>query len=446
MKFRIFASMALAASVVSLSAQQPDLGNLITMPEAGAANTIQQGTDYTQSQAIAHAESKKVFSVFASLREEYDDNIYTAHDNKVSDYKTTIEPSLLFNYPMADTLLSARYTFDATAYAQRDKTFDYEHDLTLRANHTFSSRFSLDVRDRVHYADQPEITQGSVVNRVAGTYFNNTFSIQGTATWSPKLSTVSTYTNDYFSYDDIDVSRVNSRDAHTLQHDFRYTLTPTVTLVNGGSINIQDYRNQTFVPASTSLVPNGGGGFTFVTTPDHYTSRDWTSYTLYTGADWTVLPEVTVGVRGGGVYTTYDDNTIDSTFSPYASVFATWQTGAKSSIDFNYLHSVAPTDVGGYSSATTDSFSLSGLYKFTAKLTGRLTGTYMLNNSSSDVAITSGAGSYYENTLGFSAGLGYDLTQYLNLNGNYSLTNVGTTDIGSSYNRNQVSLGLTASF
>ncbi|SDU21812.1 Putative beta-barrel porin 2 [Verrucomicrobium sp. GAS474] len=430
MKLSIPTLAVLAASALPLFAQQPDLGNLITMPEAGAGVApLQQGEEYTKTQAQLKAESKKAFSVSASLREEYDDNIYTAHDNKVSDYKTTVEPSFLFNYPMADTLLSARYTFDATAYADRDKTFDFGHDLVLRANHTFSSRFSLDARDRVHYAQEPEISTGSVVNRVAGTYFNNTFSLQGTTTWTPKLSTVSSYTNDYYSYDDKTVANTNNRDAHTLQNDFRYTLTPTVTLVNGGSISIQDYEYKTV--STTTGLP---------------VSRSWNSYTIYTGADWTVLPEVTVGARGGGVYTVYDASGLNSSFAPYATAFVTWQTGARSSLDFSYLHSVAPTDVSSYSSATTDSFSLAGSYKFTAKLTGRLQGSYSLNKSDGDTSINAGASSYYENTLGLTAGLGYDLTQYLNLNAGYTLTNVGATSIGSSYNRNQISIGLTGSF
>ncbi len=432
MKFRSFplaVTFALTASALPLLAQQPDLSSLITMPEAGAGvSPLQQSDDYTKTQAQAHAESKKAFSVTASVREQYDDNIYTSHDNKVSDYTTIAEPSFLFNYPMTDTLLSARYTFDATAYAKRDKTFDTAHDLTMRVNQTFSSRFNLDARDRVHYSNQPEIDSGSVVNRVAGTYFNNTFSLQGTTQWTPKLSTVTSYTNDYFTYDDPTVAATDNRDSHTLQHDFRYTLTPTVTLVNGGSINALFYDHKVTSTVFGTL-----------------TSRNWTSFTGYTGADWTALPELTLGVRGGGVYTTYDANLKDS-LAPYASFFTTWQAGAKSTLDFNYMHSVSPTDLSSYSSATSDSVSLTGTYKFTPKLTGRLQGSYTMNTSTSSTAITAGAGTYHENTLGVTTGLGYDFTQYLNLNVGYSLTNVGSDAISSSYNRNQVSLGLTASF
>ncbi|HEY8967342.1 MAG TPA: outer membrane beta-barrel protein [Candidatus Methylacidiphilales bacterium] len=445
MNLRILTLAALSIPAASLLAQQqPDLSNLITMPEAGAGvSPLQQSEEYTKTEAQKKAESPKVFSVSVAAREQYDDNIYTSHDNKTSDFETILSPSFLFNYPMTDTLLSARYTFGATAYADRDKTFDTSHDLVLRANHTFSSRFSLDVRDRVHYDNQPEIDAGSTVNRVAGTYLNNTFSIQGTTTWTPKLSTVTSYTNDYFTYDDPSIASVNNRDTHTFQNDFRYSLSPTVTLVNGFSVNINNYEHKAFVPGGQLAFDPSIG---FYLTPDQMISRDWNSYALYTGADWTLLPELTVGARAGGNYTTYSANNIDSAFSPYATAFVTWQTGAKSSVDFSYFHSVSPTDIGAYSSATSDALSLTGTYKFTPKLTGRVQGSYTMNLNEANTSVSQNVSDYHENTLGVTLSLGYDFTQYLNFNLGYSYTNVDADSIVSSYNRNQVSLGLTASF
>ena len=64
-----------------------------------------------QGPAVSQVEKKKPFTVSATVREVYDDNIFTTNTNKVDQWETVLEPSFLFNYPMDQTLFQARYTF-----------------------------------------------------------------------------------------------------------------------------------------------------------------------------------------------------------------------------------------------------------------------------------------------------------------------------------------------
>ncbi len=387
--------------------------------------TTPAGVDVAQS----HAEAQRPFTVSATVREQYDDNIYTTNTNKVDQFESIIEPSFLFNYPMGEDLFSARYTFGATYYPDRaGSSFDLSHEFVARYNHSFSDRFDLEVRDRVSDSDQPEISSGAVVNRVAGSYVNNTFTLQGTAQWAPKLSTVTTFTNDYFTYSDPTQSQLNDRDVNTLQHDFRFLLTPTLTLVAGGTYTNVGYSDDITPAGLTNTV-----------------SRDWESETIYAGLDYNFTPQLTAGFRAGGVVTQYDASS-GSELDPYAEVFANWQVGARSSLNFDYTHTVAQTDVDSYSSTLSDNFSLTARYQFTPRFSGQLQGDYNLAQNQADSSIIAGQGDFQENTFGISFGLGYDLTRYLNLNMGYDYSEVDSDDSGRSYTRNQVSLGLTATY
>ncbi len=376
----------------------------------------------------AHAEKKKPFTVFATIREVYDDNIFTTHDNKTDQFETVIEPSILFNYPMDQTLFQARYTFGATYYPDRaGSSFDLSHDFLGRINHSFSDRFNIDARDRVLNTDQPQVSNGATVNRVAGSYTNNTFTLQGTAQWMPKFNTVTTYTNDYFAYDDPTQSVFNDRDVNTLQHDFDYLLTPVLTLVAGGIFNDVSYDNK--------FTPVAGG--TDV-------SRDWTSYTGYVGANYNLTPELQVSGRLGAVESEYDRGGSD--LEPYGEATINWQIGARSSLAFDYTHTATQTDINFYSAAISDSFSLTGRYQFTPKISGRIQGSYSQNTDLANAGVTNDLGDYHEDVLGIDVGVGYDLTRYLNLNLAYTFADITSDNDALSYTRNQISLGLTATY
>ncbi len=58
-------------------------------------------------------QQKKPYSISTSIRQGYDDNIYTSHTDQQASMTTGIWPSFLINYPMDQTLLSAPDTFDA---------------------------------------------------------------------------------------------------------------------------------------------------------------------------------------------------------------------------------------------------------------------------------------------------------------------------------------------
>jgi len=429
--------LALASSSAFAQANPSTPGNPAYLAPAGdtapntevnGAMTPAPGLNSQPAVQQAQTESRRPFTVIASVREQYDDNIYTTHSNKVDAYETLIEPSILFNYPLDQTLFSARYDFGATYYPDRDPSWDLSHQFLARINHSFSDRFNIDARDRVLYSNQPEVTTGATVNRISGDYLNNTFTLQGTADWTPKFNTVTTYTNDYFHYNDAFQELFNDRDVNVLQHDFRFLLTPTLTFIVGGTFTDLAYSN-TFVPAG-SLASS---------------SRDWDSYTGYVGVDYNFTPQFLAGVRGGGVLTEYD-SLGSQPVNPYAMAYFNWQLGARSSLQFNYTHTMAATDLSTYASEISDNFSITGRYQFTPKISGSIQGNYNIADDESDAAFLPGSANFHEDTLGVAIGAGYDFTRYLNFNISYTYTDITSDDTFREYTRNQIALGLTATY
>jgi hypothetical protein len=383
-------------------------------------------TGRSQDDQVSAAPNRP-FRVSAELREVYDDNIFTTNSGQVASMKTVLEPSFLFNYPMENTAFSARYTMDGTAYSHRDSTWDLSHDFLARVTHSFNDRFSVDVRDRVLYAQQPEVDEGAVVARVTGDYFNNTYTAQGTMLWTPKLSTVTTFTNDYFDYRSVDQNG-NDRVADIFSNDLHFQLLPTIALVFGGAYNNLQYFHD--VPISTGATP----------------SRDWQSFSPYVGVDYSLTPEWTVSPRLGVTYTTYNASALGDTLSPYFALTSDWKVGKRTSLTFNYAHSISQTDIVTYSSQESDSFSLTGRYQITPLISTHLTGYYNLGHDDASQSLDPTQGSTNENTLGLDLGAAYDFNKNLSFEVGYDLDNVSSDISTREYTRNQIYIGIRAAY
>ncbi len=391
-----------------------------------AQSNVAAGTEYraqeTQGVSAAKdtkAQTKRPITVTAQLREEYDDNIFTTKKNKKSQFKTLIEPSLIYNLPLENTLLSARYTYGLTYFPDRGKEdFDHRHEWIGRIDHSFSSRFNVDVRDRLRYTQEPDVIGGDArARRTDSTFLSNVGSIQGNAQWTPKFGSATIFTNDWLSYDDVALDREIGRMVNSLSHDFRYLLTPTITLVAGGNASDNDY---------------------------FFAKRDSTTIGGTVGADYSLSPQITVGGRVGPSFTDLDQG--GSYFNPYGTVFGNWTVGARTNIEASYTHSVTETDNGAYYMQESDVFSLTGRYQFTPQFYGRLGGRLTLGSFDSDLGVGSGTTTISEDVLGMDGALGYKISQYIDFEAGYSYSIVTSDLVSREFDRNQLYLSIRGTY
>jgi hypothetical protein len=384
--------------------------------------TSQSGAQaYSPAPAVGAdvGEKPKFYTITAVLREGYDDNIFTAKVHKVGSFTTEVSPSFLLDFPMDNSDFSTRYTFDSVYYANRSgNQFDFNHEFVARYNHAFSDRFNLDLREQFRYDNEPSLLDATGTLFRNGAYISNVSSAEFTAQWTPLVSTVTTYSNTLYYYQDSGIATEQNYMENTLNQDIRFAILPTYTLDFGGIYDTTSYQ---------------------------YISRGFTNYTGNVGVDWQASPSVVFGVRIGGTIT--DTTSAGSSVSPYASATINWRLGERSHLDFSYLHNVVTTDVVFANAQTADRLSARFSYDVTPSITTHLEGIYTHSDYTSQLIQPSTlSSSFTEDVVAVDTGFAYHFNKNFDFDLGYIFSNVSSQLIFREYTRNQVSVGIRGTY
>ncbi len=364
------------------------------------------------------SESTKFYTITASLREGYDDNIFTAKDNKVGSFTTEFTPSFLIDFPMDSSDFSARYTFDSVYYQNRSgNQFDLNHEFVARYNHAFSDRFNLDLREQFRYDNEPSLLDATGTLFRDGAYISNVSSAEFTAQWTPLLSTVTSYSNTLYYYQDSSLATEENYMENTVNQDLRFAVLPTYTVVVGGIYDDVSYQ--------------------------HF-SRGYTSYTGNAGIDWQTTPALVLGARLGGTLT--DTESAGSSVSPYATVTANWRLGQRSHLDFSYLHDVVTTDVVFANGQEADRFNARFSYDITPSVTAHLEVMYTHSDYTSDLIQPGTLNSFDEDVVAIDTGFAYHFNKNFDFDLGYTFSNVSSQLTFREYTRNQVNMGIRGTY
>jgi hypothetical protein len=365
---------------------------------------------------------KRYFTITADVREEYDDNVFASNSPKISSLKEEITPSILFSYPLDNGTFDARYTFDYTHYNRSTALSDEQgHDIVLRYNHSFSDRFNLDLRDDGGYHEDPSLLNSIGTVNFVGGYYDNIFTGELTAQWTPLFGTITSYSNNFIYYENGTVGALQNSDENTVSEDFRFAFWPTVTYAAGLIYDNIDYFQS---------------------------ARGFTNYTANTGLDWQALPSLSLGFRVGGSLTEINQGG-GSSASPYASANVNWQLGERSRLIGSYEHTVTPTDVVFAEGEESDRFSANFLYNVTPDITTHLEGVFTYADYTNEFVNASGAGgvsSFDEGVVAFDTGATYHYNQYLDFELGYIFSDVDSKLAGRSYTRNQIYVGVRGTY
>jgi hypothetical protein len=401
---------------------RPSLIFLLVVVITGLSITVRAQDAATSEEAM----KKRPFTVSCELRAGYDDNIFTSNINKQGSFTTAIVPSILVNYPMRQTLLSMRYTFNATYFESRPgQSYDLNHEFVGRINHSFSSRFNLDVRDRFRYGYEPQLFDSALTLFRSGEYINNTGTIQFNAQWERKFGTVTSYTNDIIAYQDSVIAFNQNRMAHSLNHDFRFLILPTVTFVAGGM-----YENVAY----------------------EQSPRSYQNFVGNIGVDWSVTPQLTIGGRIGGAITDLDGANGTYT-SPYGTITMNWVLGARSSLDATYTHSVSQTDVAFAYAQESDTLTMAFKYQVTPRIYTRVLGLISYGQYDNELLLglpgfggVTVANSFKEWVAQADLAAGYKLDENISFEAGYNYTIVDSEFSARDYDRNRVYISVRGTY
>jgi hypothetical protein len=117
--------------------------------------------------ALTGGDGAKAWTVSASLRGFYDDNINTANSGKTESFGFSVSPSVGMNFNLEQTDISFVYMFD---YKWYDKVIDplvlghdeFTHTFNAQLRHNFSERTTFTLGDSFAIGQEPDVLQRDV--------------------------------------------------------------------------------------------------------------------------------------------------------------------------------------------------------------------------------------------------------------------------------------------
>jgi hypothetical protein len=400
-------------------------------------------------------EAGRPWSLSATLRGFYDDNLNTTPSDKVQAWGVEVSPALVISYPWEQTTLDFAYIYSFKDYDHRPAgntaNYDQTHTLSASLLHSFNERSQLSVKDSFVIGQEPDILRAGntfdTFQRISGDNQRNYGAINYDGRFSRQLGYEIGYANTYYNYDNqgpiIDpfgnvtpsYSGLLDRLEHVIHLDARWQVKPQTVAVVGYQFREMDYTGDEIIGLDDS------GNFMM---SDVRNSR---SHYGYVGVDHVFRPDLSGSLRAGARYSDYFNNPFDQNgVSPYALASMKYTYAPQSSFEAGITYDQTATDLfsAAPGSITVDAqtFSLYGAlnHRITRKLFGSINGQYQnttynggqLNNQTDQFFLV-GLNLTYRFNPHFSTEIGYN---YDNLN----------SAVSQSFDRNRVYLGLTATY
>jgi len=358
------------------------------------------------------------FRYSVTVREGFDDNVFTTRTNKDSSFYTNVAAGIAYDFGSPRLRLTANLGGGATFYYTRpgDKV-DYTGVLDLSATYLATERLSFEISTATGYFSQPDLFIAGTSARRDGDYFYTNTSIAGTYAWAERFSTTTGYNFSAYYYPDQAINDSQGRIDQTVSQSFNFLLWPKTTLVAEYRINPVTY----FVADQDSL-----GQFFLL------------------GFDHIFNPRSTWTFRGG-VEQRFLNNAVDGAslfVGPFASTNFNYQFGPASDVTFLLRYGTEGSGINGVTQRQTFRSGITINHAFTARISGRLGFAYLNNYFDQPGVIPD----FSENIFEASVGLNFQVNRAWSLNAGYNFTSVLSQEEVREYNRNVAFIGTTLNF
>ena len=277
--------------------------------------------------------------------------------------------------------------------------------LGLSLTHKPSERMTLSLSVFASYQSQPDLSTNLGSNQQLGSFIHSTDTISLAYSWTPRFSTVTSYTLDLLNYFS-SAGSLQNRMEHTFGEQFRYLLWPTTA-------GVAEYRYKIIDYESAPL--------------------DSTTHFLLAGLDHTFTPRLNGTFRGGVELRSSESNGFQA--GPYFQSALTY-IPHNGFVIWTNSYSIEESNTVGVSSAPAFRTGLTLNYGLTRRLSGNLALFYVSGGNQSG-----GTSSSSGNTIDISPSLRYLITRRLSANAGYH----HTSGSGSS-SQNNYFAGLSFSF
>lgn len=394
-----------------------------------------------ESSTLNNMQQTKAWSVHASLRGFYDDNISAVSGpGKTDSVGFELSPSVDYGFAGEQTSFNVGYAFtaryfDKQALGRNDKS-DYTHTFNADFAHAFSPRVDMNANESFVIGQEPDLlgntasTQpidGDNIRNFAGVEFN----IAATRLVGFSLG----YNNALYDYAAQFNSAYYDRMEHAVRVDSRWMLRPETTGILGYTYLQNNYTESGNLPAS--IVP--------------VDSRDTRGHRFYVGAEQVFNPTLSGSLRAGlEVYDYVNIAGSSAETSPYfeGSLRYQYQTTTTFDAGARFSRSAASGSSVSGTSIVRDMETLSVYASIKHQLAQQLfvTGNGSISSSKFNAPgyVTVDGESYVSYAFGLD--LSYEINQNLSTHLGYNYDKLNSDPLGRDYNRNRVYLGVTAGF
>lgn len=293
-----------------------------------------------------------------------------------------------------------------------DDTF-YNARIAFNIAHQISQRLKLTNNFLLSYEAQPNLALGGTTSLFNGQYLYGFNNFNMSYAWSQRFSTTTSYTVDGIRYEDEFVSDAEDRLTHLVAQQFAYALTQKVSLAAE-----YRYRNTKFATASI---------------------KDFQSHFALAGVDYAWSQRFTGSFRAGAEF--FRSERSNNT-APYGEVALNYALARQTQARWFGAIGYDGAELGAFQSR----YSLR-------------TGLNINHQISKKVAVNAGMQYAYsdfdggdvlqdvtEHSVLMSAGVSYNLTEHVALDAAYSYSLLNSDDASREFQRNNIAIGVTASF
>lgn len=292
-----------------------------------------------------------------------------------------------------------------------DDTF-YNARIAFNIAHQISQRLKISNNFYLTYEAEPNVATGASTTLYNGQYLYGYNNFNVSYAWSQRFSTTTSLTVDGISYEDDVVSGMEDRLSVLIAQQFSYALTKRTSLAAEYRYRITDYRERDDVDAQSH--------FFLVGVDQAWSQRSSGSFRV--GAEF------------------YKSDRTENT-SPYAEVAFSYLVARKTTARWFGSVGYDAAEIGGYDSRYAVRTGLNVHHQITKRLGINGGASYAYSS------FEGGPGSdVTEHSLLLSTGISYQVLENLAFDARYSYSILKSDDALREFSRNNISLGVTASF
>ena len=397
---------------------------------------------------FASVDGSKPWSISATLRGFYDDNPGTQPDgpNKQDSFGFQVVPAVSLSLPLGQTSVGLSYAYSLKYFENQpvgsDSNYDQTHMFNFGLDRAFSERYKLSVTDSFVIGQEPDALRSghtfSTFQRIPGDNIVNFGTVTLNAQMTRLFGVEVGYANAFYDYDESgpgSYSATLDRIENLAHIDGRWQVFRETVGIVGYQYSQVDYTGDEVI---------GGTVLNPIIMSDFRNSR---SHYVYVGAEHDFRADLSGSVRAGARYIDYyNDPESDSEVSPYvqASLQYSYTTDSFARVGFGYDRNPTSRFSAQGNSVTLDAESLVAFaslsHRIVPNLYGSVTGQFQ-NSTFNGGSFNDETDNYYLVDLN----LEYRFNPYLSAEVGYNYDQ-SVSEVGGSFTRNRVYLGVTASY